>query len=54
MEGRAFRQRGEKDTMMTMELAKEIAGYALAAIGIAAFAMMAFCNLGINGKDNGE
>ena len=40
-----------KGHMMTMELAKEIAGYALAAIGIAAFAMMAFCNFGMKGKD---
>ena len=40
--------------MMTMELAKEIAGYALAAIGIAAFAGMAFCNFGMKGKDGGK
>ena len=39
---------------MTMELAKEIAGYALAAISIAAFTVMAFCNFGMKGKDGGE
>ena len=39
---------------MTIELVKEIAGYALAAIGIAAFAVRAFCNFGMNGKDGGS
>lgn len=39
---------------MTIELVKEIAGYALATIGIAAFAVMAFCNFGMNGKDGGK
>ena len=39
---------------MTIELVKEIAGYALAIIGIAAFAVMAFCNFGMKGRDGGK